>query len=60
MRLWSCKAGGKKKEEVRLNFPLFAYSDDENCTQEEMIQKLRRTTKQPRSEYGADGYSVTQ
>jgi hypothetical protein len=47
-RLWSCKAGGKKKEEVQLNVSLSNYSDDEvaalqSCTQEEMFQKLRRT-----------------
>jgi hypothetical protein len=29
MQLWSCKANGKKKEEVQLNFPLSDYSDDE-------------------------------
>jgi hypothetical protein len=50
MRLWSCKAGGKRKEEVevQLNFPLSEYSDDEvaapqGFTQDEMITKLRRT-----------------
>jgi hypothetical protein len=51
MKLWLCKARGKKKEEVKLNFPLFDYSDDEGCTQEELIQKLRRTAKQSRTEY---------
>jgi hypothetical protein len=45
MRLWSCKASGRKEEEVQLNFPLSEYSDDEvtalqGCTQEEMIQSL--------------------
>jgi hypothetical protein len=58
MRLWSCKADGKRKEEVQLNFPLSEYTDDEGCTQEEMIQKLRRTAKQPRSEYSADGVTA--
>jgi hypothetical protein len=49
MQLWSCKAAGKKKEEVKkLNFPLSEYSDAEvtalqGCTQEEIIKKLRRT-----------------
>jgi hypothetical protein len=47
-KLWSCKAGGKKEEEVQLNFLLSDYSDDEvaalqGLTQEEMIQNLRRT-----------------
>jgi hypothetical protein len=49
MRLWSCKAGGKKEEEVEeeLNFPLSDYSDAEvtalqALTQEDIIQKLRR------------------
>jgi DNA repair exonuclease SbcCD ATPase subunit len=46
MTLWSCKAGGKEKEEVLLNFPLSEYSDDEvtalqGCTLEKMLKKLR-------------------
>jgi hypothetical protein len=58
MQLWACKAHVKKKEEVYLNFPLFDYSDAEvtalqGCTQEEIIQKLRRTAEQSRTEYKA-------
>jgi hypothetical protein len=53
MQLWSCKASGKKKEEVQLNFPLSEYSDDEvaalqGCTKEEIIEKLRRTGQEER------------
>jgi hypothetical protein len=59
MRLWLCKAGGKKEEDEQLNFPLSDYSEDEvtalqGCTQEQMIQKLQRTAKQWRSECGAN------
>jgi hypothetical protein len=53
MMLWSCKADGKIKEEVQLNFPLFEYGDDEvtalqGLTQEEMIHKLRQTGQEER------------
>jgi hypothetical protein len=45
-RLWSCKAGRKKEEELRLNFPLSGYGDDEvtelrSCTQADMLRELR-------------------
>jgi hypothetical protein len=57
MRLWSCKAGGKKKEEVHLNFPLSDYDDElaalQRLPQEEVIQKLRRAAEQSRSEHRA-------
>jgi hypothetical protein len=59
IRLWSCKASGKKKEEVHLNFHLSDYTDDEvaalqELRQEEVIQKLRRAAKQTsRVECGA-------
>jgi hypothetical protein len=48
IKLWSCKAYGKKKEKVKLNFSLSEYSDDEvtalqGLTQEEICQKPRRT-----------------
>jgi hypothetical protein len=54
-RSWSCKADGKTKEEVKLNFPLSDYGDDEvtalqSLTQEEMIQKLRQKAKQSKFE----------
>jgi hypothetical protein len=58
MRLWSSKTDGNSKEALQLNFPLFEYSDDDGCMQEEMIQKLRRTAKQPRSEHSADGVTA--
>jgi hypothetical protein len=53
MRLWSCKADGKQKEDLKLNFPLSEYSDDEvtalqGCTQEEMVKKLRRAGQEER------------
>jgi hypothetical protein len=55
-RLWSCKADGKTKKEVELNFSHSEYNDDDNdevtalqgLTQEEMIQKLRRTGQEER------------
>jgi hypothetical protein len=61
MRLWSCKANGKKKEEVKLNFPLSEYNDDEvtalqALTQEEMILKLRRTGQEERVASQASRY----
>ena len=48
MRLWKCKADGKKEEELQLNFPLSEYSHDEvtalqGLAQKEILQKLRRT-----------------
>jgi hypothetical protein len=47
VRLWSCKADGKTKEEVEkeLKFSLSEYCDDEvrlGLTQEEMVKKLQR------------------
>jgi hypothetical protein len=61
MRLWSCNAAGKEKEEVEveLNFSLSDYSDDEvstlqSCTQEEVIQKLRETATQTRTKEDSD------
>jgi hypothetical protein len=58
MRLWRCKADGNTKEEVKLNFPLSEYSDNEvtalhGLTREEMLEKLQRMAKQSRSECGA-------
>ena len=47
MRLWKCKADGKKEEEVQLNFQPSDYVDEvtalQGSTQEEVIKKLRLT-----------------
>jgi hypothetical protein len=50
MKLWRCKADGKRMEQVKVNFPLSDYNDTEvtalqRCTQEEMVEKLRRAGK---------------
>ena len=64
MRLWSCKADGKKTVEVEeeLNFPISDYSDDEvtalqGCTQEVIIQKVRRTGQEERGANQSSGYT---
>jgi hypothetical protein len=62
MRLWSCKADGREKQEVKLNFPLAEYTDAEvtalqGLTREGVIQKVRRAGQEERVASQASKYT---